>query len=81
MAKAKIYFTKNITPEGLVRAFDALGVDLPGKVGGTEGGEPPVLVGVDPDLVPLLLHPLDQVLVPLDLLPDEEKSGWHPPLL
>lgn len=33
MAKAKIYFTKNITPEGLVRAFDALGVDLPGKVG------------------------------------------------
>lgn len=33
MAKAKVYFTKNITPESLVRAFDALSVDLPGKVG------------------------------------------------
>ncbi len=33
MAKAKVYFTKNITPESLVQVFDALGVNLPGKVG------------------------------------------------
>lgn len=30
---AKVYFTKEITPESLVRIYDALGVALPGKVG------------------------------------------------
>ena len=30
---AKVYFTKEITPEGLMRVFEALGVTLPGKVG------------------------------------------------
>ena len=30
---AKVYFTKEITPEGLQKVFDALGVELPGKVG------------------------------------------------
>ncbi len=33
MAKAKVYYTKDITPENLVRIYDALGVELPGKVG------------------------------------------------
>ncbi len=30
---AKVYFTKEITPEGLKKVFDALKVELPGKVG------------------------------------------------
>ena len=30
---AKVYFTKEISPEGLMRAYQALGVKLPGKVG------------------------------------------------
>ncbi len=30
---AKVYFTKEITPEGLMRVYKALGVELPGKVG------------------------------------------------
>ena len=30
---AKVYFTKEITPEGLLKVFDALNVELPGKVG------------------------------------------------
>ena len=30
---AKVYFTKEITPEGLMRVYEALGVELPGKVG------------------------------------------------
>ena len=30
---AKVYFTKEITPEGLQKVFDALKVELPGKVG------------------------------------------------
>ena len=30
---AKVYYTKEITPEGLQKIFEALGVELPGKVG------------------------------------------------
>ena len=33
MAKAKVYFTQEITPTSLVRVYEALGVELPGKVG------------------------------------------------
>ena len=32
MEKAKVYFTKEITPESLVRLYDALGVYLDGNV-------------------------------------------------
>ena len=32
MEKAKVYFTKEITPESLVRVYEALGVNLKGKV-------------------------------------------------
>lgn len=33
MSKAKVYFTKEITPESLVRIYEALGVELKGRVG------------------------------------------------
>lgn len=33
MAKSKVYFTKNITPDGLKKVFNALGAKLPGNVG------------------------------------------------
>ena len=32
MEKAKVYFTKEITPEAVVKMYDALGITLPGKV-------------------------------------------------
>lgn len=32
MSKAKVFFTADISPEGLLRAYEALGVKLPGKV-------------------------------------------------
>lgn len=32
MAKSKVYFTKEITPESVVKMFDTLGMELPGKV-------------------------------------------------
>ena len=32
MAKPKVYFIREITPENVVRAYEALGVKLPGKV-------------------------------------------------
>lgn len=33
MEKSKVYFTKEITPESLIRVYEALGVELKGKVG------------------------------------------------
>lgn len=33
MAKAKVYFTKTITPESLQKVYQALDVELPGKIG------------------------------------------------
>ena len=33
MEKSKVYFTKEITPESLVKIYQALGVELKGKVG------------------------------------------------
>jgi len=32
MEKAKVYFTKEITPESVVKMYETLGVNLPGKV-------------------------------------------------
>ena len=31
--KSKVYFTKEITSDSLIKIYEALGVDLPGKVG------------------------------------------------
>lgn len=33
MEKAKVYFTKTITPESLVKIYESLGKELRGKVG------------------------------------------------
>ena len=32
MEKAKVYFTKNISPETIIKMYEVLGVELPGKV-------------------------------------------------
>lgn len=32
MEKSKVYFTSEITPDSLVKMYEVLGVDLPGKV-------------------------------------------------
>ena len=32
MGKAKVYFTREITPQAMVRMYEAMGVELPGKV-------------------------------------------------
>ena len=33
MTKAKVYFTKEITPQSLIAIYKALGVELSGRVG------------------------------------------------
>ena len=41
MSKSTVYFVKDVTPEAVVQAFEALGVELPGKVGvKVHSGEP-----------------------------------------
>ncbi len=32
MEKSKVYFTKEITPDAIVKIYEKLGVKLPGKV-------------------------------------------------
>lgn len=32
MSKAKVFFTKEITPQAMIRMYEAMGVKLPGKV-------------------------------------------------
>ena len=32
MEKAKVYFTSEVSPESVVKIYEALGVELPGKV-------------------------------------------------
>ncbi|MDE6926863.1 MAG: ferredoxin, partial [Acetatifactor sp.] len=32
MSKAKVYFTKEITPQAMIGMYEAMGVKLPGKV-------------------------------------------------
>ena len=33
MEKSKVYFTKNITPDSLIKIYECLGVKMTGKVG------------------------------------------------
>ena len=60
MQKAKVYFTKAITPESLVKVYEALGRELHGKVAvKISTGEP----GGHNFLQPALIAPLVQKLV------------------
>ena len=59
MSKAKVYFTKEITPESLIRIYRALGRELKGRVAvKLSTGEP----GGHNFLQPKLIEPLVQLL-------------------
>ena len=58
MSKAKVYFTKEITPESLIRIYRALGRELKGRVAvKLSTGEP----GGHNFLQPKLIEPLVQL--------------------
>ena len=64
MNKAKVYFVKDITPENLVRIYEALGVELRGKVGvkistGEMGGHN----YLKPELIGKLVDKLDGTII------------------
>ncbi len=64
MEKAKVYFTKEITPESLVKIYEALGVELKGKVGiKISTGEPGGHNYLKPELIKNLVHKLNGTIV------------------
>lgn len=64
MSKATVYFTKTITPDSLIKIYDALGVDLKGKVGvKISTGEPGGHNYLHPELIGDLVHKLDGTIV------------------
>lgn len=64
MDKATVYFTKDISPEGLMKAYKALGVELPGKVAvKISTGEPGGHNFLQPALIADLVKSLDGTIV------------------
>ena len=61
---AKVFFTKDISPDGLVRIFDALGVTMKGKVAvKISTGEPGGHNFLQPALIEKLVKKLDGTIV------------------
>ena len=64
MKKAKVYFTKDISPKGLMKIYDALGVKLKGKVAvKISTGEPGGHNFLNPNLIKDLVQKLNGTIV------------------
>ena len=62
--QVKVYFTKDISPEGLIRIYEAVGRELPGKVGvKISTGEPGGHNYLKPELIGALVKKLDGTIV------------------
>ena len=64
MAKSKVYFTKEITPESLIKMYETLGQELKGKVAvklstGEAGGH----YFLNPNLIKDLVHKVNGTIV------------------
>lgn len=63
MSKSKVYFTKEITPESLIKVYDALGCELKGKVCvKISTGEPGGHHFLNPNLIKGLVNKLNGVI-------------------
>ena len=64
MEKSKVYFTKEITPQSLVKIYEALGVNLKGKIGvKISTGEPGGHNYLKPELIKDLVRKLDGTII------------------
>lgn len=64
MEKSKVYFTKEITPQSLIKMYEALGVELKGKVGAKlSSGEAGGHYFLNPNLIKDLIHKTDATIV------------------
>jgi uncharacterized protein len=62
--KAKVYFTHDISSQGLLHAYDALGVTLPGKVAvKISTGEPGGHNFLQPELIKALVAKMNGTIV------------------
>ena len=64
MEKSKVYFTKEITPESLIKIYEAMGKELPGKVAvklstGEAGGD----YYLNPNLIKDLVHKVNGTII------------------
>lgn len=64
MEKAKVYFTKNITPESLIKIYESVGKELEGNVGvKISTGEPGGHNFLNPNLIKDLVNKLNGTIV------------------
>ena len=64
MEKSKVYFTKNITPESLIKIYNAVGKELTGKVAvKISTGEPGGHNFLTPNLIKDLVNKLNGTIV------------------
>ena len=64
MEKSKVYFTKEITPESLIKMYETLGVELKGKVAvKLSTGEPGGHYFLNPNLIKDLVHKVNGTIV------------------
>ena len=64
MEKSKVYFTKEITPESLIKMYEVVGKELPGKVGvKISTGEPGGHHFLNPNLIKDLVNKLNGTIV------------------
>lgn len=64
MEKSKVYFTKSITPESLIKMYEVVGKELPGKVGvKISTGEPGGHHFLNPNLIKDLVNKLNGTIV------------------
>src|SRR5574344_1917372 len=64
MEKAKVYFTEKITPESLIKIYEAVGKDLKGNVGvKISTGEPGGHNFLNPNLIKDLVHKLNGTII------------------
>ena len=62
--KVNVYFTKEITPESLVKIYEAVGYELPGKVGvKISTGEPGGHNYLKPELIKDIVSHLNGTIV------------------
>ena len=64
-AASTVYFTSEITPEAMIAAYEALGVELSGENIAVKlsTGEPPASNYLDPELIADLVHQVDGTIV------------------
>lgn len=76
MTKAKVYFTKEITPASLVRIFEKLDVNLPGKVGvKISTGEPGGNNYLKPELIEDLVQKVNGTIVECNTAYEGGRNG------